>query len=226
MSAIENSNRKIENIYITNNFIKKNEKLFEKIKPKKHKIVDENFFKTKFEQNQNHQYIAAEVAPITIYDISYVTKHNIHSVCILDQITDVQNLGSILRSALAFEFQAVIIPEHGSVVENAYVAKASSGAIEKVKIIQVTNLNAAMLYLKENGFWIYGFDMNGVDLKKEKLPEKVGFVFGSEGSGIRRLVKENCDAILSIPMSSNMESLNVAHAASIAFYSRFNQSIA
>jgi len=138
---------------------------------------------------------------------------------ILDQITDVNNLGSIIRSAECAGVHGVLIPKHRSAQINETVAKTSAGALEFVNIIQVTNINTTIKDLKEKGFWIYGTDMNGDKYYyEEKFETPVALVIGSEGKGISRLVKENCDIILEIPMKGKINSLNASNAASILMF--------
>jgi 23S rRNA (guanosine2251-2'-O)-methyltransferase len=138
---------------------------------------------------------------------------------ILDQITDVNNLGSIIRSAECAGVHGVVIPKHRSAQINETVAKTSAGALELVNIIQVTNINRTIENLKDKGFWIYGADMNGDKYYyQENYDTPVALVIGSEGTGISRLVKENCDIIIEIPMKGKINSLNASNAASILMF--------
>ena len=138
---------------------------------------------------------------------------------ILDQVTDPQNVGSIIRSSHAFGIDAVILPRDNSCVETPALIKASSGMVERVKIATVTNLANHIKALQKSGFWIVGLDASGADsIRGFKFPEKCALVVGSEGDGLRRLTKEMCDYLVNIPIDSASESLNVAVASAIAMY--------
>lgn len=139
-------------------------------------------------------------------------------VLILDGITDPHNLGAILRSADQFGADLVLIPERRSVQANETVVKVSSGAAQYVPIAVVTNLNREIKTLKENGFWIYGADMNGTSSYNERFTSRTALVMGSEGDGISQLVRKNCDYVVSIPMRGHIDSLNVSVAAGVLMY--------
>ncbi len=139
-------------------------------------------------------------------------------VLILDGITDPHNLGAILRSADQFGADLVLIPERRSVQANETVVKVSSGAAQYVPLSVVTNLTREIKTLKDNGFWIYGADMNGSSSYEEKFAGRSAIVMGSEGEGMSSLVRRNCDYIVSIPMRGHIDSLNVSVAAGILMY--------
>lgn len=139
-------------------------------------------------------------------------------VLILDGITDPHNLGAILRSADQFGADLVLIPERRSVQANETVVKVSSGAAQYVPLSVVTNLTREIKTLKDNGFWIYGADMNGSPSYNEKFASRSAIVMGSEGDGMSNLVRKNCDYIVSIPMRGHIDSLNVSVAAGILMY--------
>jgi len=150
---------------------------------------------------------------------SKLNKLEISKVLILDSIQDPRNLGACLRSALAFEFDAVIINKDGSSPINEYVFKTSVGAILNLNIFYVTNLSRSINTLKDIGFWVLGLDGHGEgSIFSEKFSSKTAVVLGSEGSGIRKLVKENCDHLIKIPISMKVESLNISVAAGIMMY--------
>lgn len=139
-------------------------------------------------------------------------------VMVLDGITDPHNLGAILRSADQFAADLVIVPERRSAQANETVARVSSGASQYVPTAVVTNINATLAQLKDKGFWIYGADMNGESSETIDFTERCAIVMGSEGDGMSRLVRENCDFIVSIPMQGHIDSLNVSVAAGILMY--------
>lgn len=146
------------------------------------------------------------------------TKNKCH-VLILDQVTDPQNIGTIIRSAVAFNTMALILQDKNSPLESAAMAKASVGTIEHLPISRVTNLSRAIEKLKDAGFWIVGMDGYAqTTLDQLDTSGKLAIVMGSEGKGMRRLVEENCDISIRLPMSPLAESLNVATAASIVLY--------
>jgi 23S rRNA (guanosine2251-2'-O)-methyltransferase len=118
---------------------------------------------------------------------------------IADSIEDPHNLGAIIRTAEAAGAHGIIIPKRGGVGLTPIVGRTSAGAVEHLPVVRVTNLVATMKELKERGVWIYGADMNGERWERADLKGSVALVVGSEGFGISRLVRENCDVILSLP---------------------------
>jgi 23S rRNA (guanosine2251-2'-O)-methyltransferase len=120
-------------------------------------------------------------------------------IIILDEITDNNNLGSVLRSADAAGVHGIIIPKRRAVGLTPAVAKISSGAVEYVPVAKVTNLNQTIEYLKKKGIWIVGAEMGGQTYYSKDMTGPVALVIGSEGEGLGRLVKENCDYLVSIP---------------------------
>ena len=145
-------------------------------------------------------------------------------VVLLDNIEDPHNLGAILRTCDAAGVDGVFLPDHRTAPLNETVAKTSAGALEYVRVAQVTNLIPLIDDLKERGFWIIGIEAGagaaytGFDFN---LP--LALVFGSEGKGIRRLVRDNCDALLSIPMLGKINSLNVSVAAGVVLFEVLRQ---
>ena len=171
----------------------------------------------------NHQHIAAETKPLNTYSLENVLKESKSSddypLCVLDELTDPHNLGAILRSADIFGIKAIIYKKTNSVKLSPLVAKISSGGISYVKCVEVTNLTTAIKKLKENSYWIFGLDgsakENITSIYKDR---KVCIVIGSEGKGISRLVRENCDVLVKIPQYGHVPCLNASNAAAIAFY--------
>ena len=173
--------------------------------------------------HSKHQGFAAEISNLGFLSekdiIPRLKNLTTSRVLILDSIQDPRNLGACLRSALAFEFDAVIINKDGSSPINEYVFKTSVGAILNLNIFYVTNLSRSINTLKDIGFWVLGLDGNGEgSIFSEKFSSKTAVVLGSEGSGIRKLVKENCDHLIKIPISNKVESLNISVAAGIIMY--------
>lgn len=171
----------------------------------------------------NHQGIACEIMEYGYVSIDEIIRKNKDkenvALVILDGLEDPHNLGAILRTADATGMNGVIIPKNRSVSLNSTVAKVSTGAIEHVDCAQVTNLVNAMNDLKKAGYWIIGLELDGsIDYRKQDYLGKIAVVIGSEGKGISRLVKENCDFKVFIPMAGHVNSLNASVSASILFY--------
>jgi len=176
----------------------------------------------------NHQGVVAEAAPFvyaTIEDVIGAARSSeAPLVLVLDVLQDPQNLGSLLRTAAAAGAQGVVIPEHRAVGVTPAVVKASAGAIERLKIAQVTNLSRAIDALKEVGIWAVGLDA-GAETRYDKadLNRPLALVVGGEGKGLRPLVRQHCDLVVSLPMPGAIESLNAAVAGSIVLYEALRQ---
>ena len=139
-------------------------------------------------------------------------------IIILDNLEDPHNLGAIMRTAECAGAHGIIIPKRNSCGLTETVAKTSAGAIEYIPCIRVSNLVRTLKELKERGFWIAACDMGGQEYYKTDLTGKLAIVIGSEGSGISKLVKENCDFTVSIPMVGKITSLNASNAAAVLMY--------
>ncbi len=180
-------------------------------------------------KNKTHQGVVAKVKPtakVTLNEVVAGLKATAQ-ILILDGITDPQNLGAIIRTAECFGVDAIILPRDNSAnIDNLSVAKTSSGAVNNVPVVSVNNLNQAMDTLKEHEFWIAGtcLDKKSVNLFEFKFQGKIAWVMGSEGSGIRRLVMENCDYLVTIPLKGTTQSLNVSVATGVVLaYANFMQ---
>jgi len=139
-------------------------------------------------------------------------------VLILDEITDPHNYGAILRCCDQFAVDLVVSRNRRNAKHAEVISKTSAGAVSWVAQAETPNLVRAMEDLKEASFWIYGADMDGEPVYKKDLNGRVAFVMGSEGSGISRLLRERCDAIVSIPSAGRIDSLNVSVAAGVLLY--------
>jgi len=135
-----------------------------------------------------------------------------------DEIEDPHNLGAILRTAEAAGAHGVVVPRRRSAPLSQAVAKASAGAVEYIPVARVANISAAIDTLKARGVWVYGAHMEGSLYHTQRLDGPVALVIGSEGKGLGRLVRERCDALLSLPMHGHMTSLNASVAAGILLY--------
>ena len=173
--------------------------------------------------NTAHQGIAVMVASHTyceVDDIFKVAEERGEKpfIVICDEIEDPHNLGAIIRTAEACGVHGIIIPERRSASLNATVAKAASGALEYMQVARVTNLVSTIKLLKDKGLWIYGADMDGQSWCSTSLDGAIALVIGSEGNGVGKLVKENCDAIVSMPMLGKINSLNASVAAGVLMF--------
>ncbi len=139
-------------------------------------------------------------------------------IIVLDEIEDPHNLGAIIRTAECAGAHGIIIPKRRSAGLSFTVGKASAGAYEYVPVARVTNIASALDELKERGCWVYGADMDGQIYCSSDLKGACALVIGSEGKGLGRLVREKCDAILSLPMLGRINSLNASVAAGILMY--------
>lgn len=170
----------------------------------------------------NHQGVIARAEPLKLMRLSnalYESSENKKDLWLaIDEVTDPQNLGSMLRSAACLGFTTVILPQRRSVGITPTVHKVACGALETLKIVEVTNLTTALLDLKDEGFWIYGADMDGKDIRQVDYAYPAVLVIGSEGTGLRLKTKEHCDEVVSIPQKGGVSSLNAASAAAILMY--------
>ena len=180
-------------------------------------------------QTKNHQGVIAIVPPFEyceVEDILKIAKDKNEEpfIIILDEIEDPHNLGSIIRTAECCGVHGIIIPKRRAVQVNSTVLKTSAGAVEHISIARVNNINDTIAYLKENDVWIYGTDMQAKTLYNEQnYSGGVAIVIGNEGKGMSRLVKENCDILIKIPMKGKINSLNASVSAGIVMYEVFNQ---
>ena len=207
---------KIYKAYIQKQNSKLVDTIIKKLEEKNIEIsfVDKRFFD---KIDMNHQGVMLEVESFKYATMDDVKDAN--RLIILDKIEDPHNLGAIIRSAESFGFDGVIIPERRSASVTSTVYKTSAGAINNIKVIRVTNLTRTIKDLKDMGFWIYGLAGEAdSDISKADLKGKVTLVIGNEGEGISRLVRENCDMLINIPMLGKVNSLNASVAAGISMY--------
>ncbi len=198
----------------------------------KNKIIISEIDKSKLDrmsQTHNHQGVIAIVPPYEYCDVDEILevakeKNEDPFILILDEIEDPHNLGSIIRTAECSGVHGIIIPKRRSATVNSTVNKTSAGAAQYMKIARVNNLNETINYLKERNIWIYGTDAKGSAYYDEQdYKGGVGIVIGSEGFGMNRLVKENCDFLIKIPMKGQINSLNASVSAGIVMYEVMKQ---
>ena len=194
---------------------------------KEKKIIVTEMEKNKLNQitqTTNNQGVIAIVPPYNYCEVEDILeeakrKNEKPFILILDGIEDPHNLGSIIRTAETAGVHGIIIPKRRAASVNSTVSKVSAGAVEYMKIARVNNINETIKYLKEQDVWICGTDMdtNTIYTKQDyKMP--IAIVIGSEGFGMSRLVKENCDFLVKIPMKGKITSLNAAVSAGIIIY--------
>ena len=176
---------------------------------------------------QNHQGVVLAVAAYEYAELDDLfaaakAKEEAPFFLILDGIEDPHNLGSIMRTADAAGVHGIIIPKRRAVQLTATVAKTSTGAIEYVPVVRVTNLAQTIAELKERGLWIFGTDMAGQDYRTWDANGPTALVIGNEGKGISPLIKKACDGMLTIPMVGHVQSLNASVAASLLIYQGFS----
>ena len=185
--------------------------------------------KTKIEDlvgNAVHQGLVASIAAYEYADLEDIFKKAEEKgedpfIVILDGVEDPHNLGSILRTADATGVHGIIIPKRRSASLTATVAKASTGAIEHVPVVRVTNLTQTIEQLKARGVWVFGTDMNGTDYRKWNTKGSLAIVMGNEGKGVSRIVKESVDEMVTIPMVGHVQSLNASVASALMMYEVF-----
>lgn len=212
---------KVYKAYILKQNSKLVDKIIDKLNQKNIEIsfVDKRFFD---KIDMNHQGVMLEVESFKYASLEDLSDSS--RLIILDKIEDPHNLGAIIRSAESFGFDGVIIPERRSASVTSTVYKTSAGAINNIKVVRVTNLTRTIKDLKDKGFWIYGLAGEAdSDISHTDLTGKVGLVVGNEGEGISRLVRENCDMLINIPMLGRVNSLNASVAAAISMYELLRQ---
>jgi 23S rRNA (guanosine2251-2'-O)-methyltransferase len=189
-------------------------------------------FENFFNRNNKSEGISQGVIGF-MKDFQYTPLHDIVKdikdvknplILILDEITDPHNFGAIIRSAVCLGADGIVIPRHNSAEVNHTVIKTSSGAIKHIPIAKETNLSNSIKYLKQNGYWIVGTDLQTEKtLFEMDLKMPIGLIIGSEGYGIRENLKNACDFIIRIPMTGKLDSLNASVSAGVILYEIFRQ---
>ena len=224
-AALSNDNRIFEELFINENYSRLAEKYRSKIK--KISFLDQKDFKKLYGDDRSTQGIVLKTRDFqspTLEQFIKSENSNDKSVLLaLDQITDPQNIGSIMRSCALFNCKGIIVAKDNAPDLTPSLFKAASGAAEIVNYFKVTNLKRSISNLKKYGYWIYGFDSSDNKKKTEiNFSKKSILVFGSEGKGMRDLVKKECDELITINMQPNekfqIDSLNVSNATTIGLY--------
>ena len=224
IEALKNPKRKVLRDFLT----EESKKNIHRKSPKKNLLNDVKvYFKTKKEldkysnkENLLHQGYVAEVEHLEkqILKDFIKEKKNLNLVC-LDGVTDPRNIGSLIRSAVSFDIDGIIIKERNFPSESKLMYKASSGAIEYINIFEVSNINSTLKNLKEKNFWVYGFDGRGEkNFTDIKWQGNNILLFGSEGSGMHEHTSKYADFLVKIDINEKVESLNISNSAAIVFH--------
>ena len=225
--ALKNSKRKVHRVFLTEDSKKminrenQDSNLLENIKL---------FYKNKNELDRlcskdqiSHQGLIAEIEHLEKTSIKeYLNlidgKKNI-TFAVLEEVTDPRNIGSIIRSAVSFNLNGIIVKERSFPSESKLLYKSASGCMEHINIFEVSNISTALKYLKEKDFWICGFDNEGKkDFTEHDWIGRNVLLFGSEGYGLKYQTKKNSDFLLKILISKNVESLNISNSAAVVFH--------
>ena len=221
--VIKNPKRKVHRLFVTEDSYKRLKKENQTINFSKRAHI---FYKSKKELNNlckkdeiSHQGIIAEIENLENENLKIFLTDNEEknlNFLALDEITDPRNIGSIIRSAVSFNIDGILVKERSFPSNSKVLYKSASGGIEHVKIFKVSNLNTALKFLKNKGFWISAFDSNSKkNFTENNWKGRNVLLFGSEGSGLRKNTVTNSDFQFRIKINSSIESLNVANAVSI-----------
>ncbi len=231
LEALKNPSRKIERVFLTEDAQKKlnrenqNLNLFKKINV---------FYKSKKELDNlcgkdetSHQGLVAEVEQleeITLKEFIIENKKKNINLIALEEVTDPRNIGSIIRSAVAFNIDGIIVKERSFPSKSKLLYKSACGGAEHIKIFKVSNINTSLKFLKSKDFWVSAFDVSAKkDFTKNKWEGKNILLFGSEGFGIKTKTLENSDFRFKININKNIESLNIANTVSVVCHHIYNQ---
>ena len=224
IEALKNPKRKVLRLFLT----EESKKTIHRNSPRKNLLKDQKiYFKTKKELDKyskndgiQHQGFVAEVEHLEKVELKSFIKNKLNSTLVcLDEITDPRNIGSIIRSAASFNIDGIIIKQRFYPSESKLMYKSASGAVEAIQIFDVANINTTLKYLRENNFWVYGFDSNSEkDFTRIEWKGNKVLLFGSEGYGIKMHTKKYTDFLVKINIDKKIESLNVSNSAAIAFH--------
>ena len=210
------NNDKINKVYLSEKFSDK--EILDLIRKNNIKVSFVKSYELDKKVDGLHQGIVMEIDDIKTYSydeiIPNIKKDN-PVIVMLDHLEDPHNFGAIIRTSEALGIDAIIIPNDRSVKVNSTVVKTSVGAIEYIPIIKVVNLNDTIKKLKKDGYWIMATDMDGEDYNKVDYNMPICLIIGNEGKGISRMVRENSDMVLSIPMKGKINSLNASVSCAI-----------
>ena len=218
VNEILNGKTKIYKVFLDNNY--KDEDILNKID--KRGLKKFHVDKSKLDKmcgNSTNQGIAMDIEEFNYYDIKTIENDDKSNfVVMLDSIEDPHNFGAIISTCECAGVDYIIIPKNRSVSVNSTVYKTSSGALSNMKIVEVANLHNTIKKLKDLGFWVYGSDAKGKDYRSIDFGGKTCLIIGSEGHGLKQIVSNSCDEIISLPMKGKINSLNASVAAGIFIY--------
>ena len=209
------SGKRINKVYLQDKFNEYD--IINRINKKNIRVETLSRFDMDKKVNGLHQGIILDVEDYKYCDIDDMIDGD-NLIVMLDHIEDPHNFGAIIRTCEAAGVSGIIIPSDRSVEVNSTVIKTSVGTTENMKIARVTNLNNTIKYLKDKGYWIFGTDMVGTPYTDLDYKGKTVIVIGNEGSGMSKLVKDNCDFIATIPMKGEVNSLNASVATAIVVF--------
>lgn len=218
VNEILNSQTKIHKVFLDNNF--NDQQILNKINKLglKKFHVDKNKI-DKMCSNSANQGIALDIEEFNYLTIESIVKDDkANFVVMLDSLEDPHNFGAIIRTCECAGVDYIIIPKNRSVSVNSTVYKTSAGALNNMKIVEVVNLSNTIRKLQDLGYWVYGAEANGVDYRSIKYDGKTCLVIGSEGHGLKQIVANSCDQIISLPMKGKINSLNASVAGGILIY--------
>lgn len=215
-AALRNPNRVIKRLFATENAARRLSSAIETrgLAPE---LLESRGLDDLIGGDARHQGVAVEAEPLPQPELADLSSADL--VVVLDQVTDPQNVGAILRSSAAFGAAAIVTTERRSPPITGTLAKVASGALEHVAIVRVTNLSAALRELGQMGFFRIGLEASSGDaLEDQPFRDPTALVLGAEGKGLRRLTGENCDALCRLRTEGELASLNVSNAAAIALH--------
>ena len=224
IEALKNEKRKVLRVFLT----EESKKNIHRESPKKNLLKDiKVHFKNKKEldnycKNEGilHQGYVAEIEYLDKKELKkFIKEKNDLTLVCLDEVTDPRNIGSLIRSAASFNIDGLIVKERHFPSESKLMFKSASGCIEHLNIFEVSNINTTLKYLRDNNFWVYGFDVNGKkDFTEVKWSGNNILLFGSEGFGIKKHTNKYADFLVKININKNIESLNISNSAAIVFH--------
>jgi len=224
IEALKNPKRKVLRVFLT----EESKKNIHRENQKKNLLQDVKIhFKTKKEldkyvsqDNLTHQGYVAEIEHLEKLTLkNFIKNKNNLTLACLDEVSDPRNIGSLIRSAVSFNIDGLIVKERQFPNESKLMYKSASGSIEHINLFEVSNINSTLKNLRENNFWIYGFDSNGnKNFTEIKWERNNVLLFGSEGFGMRQHTKKYADFIVRIDINKNIESLNISNSAAIVFH--------
>jgi len=229
LEALKNPNRKIERVFLTEDAQKNLNRENQNLNLFKRTSV---FYKSRRELDNlcgrdetAHQGLVAEVEQledITLKEFILENKKNNVNLIALEEVTDPRNIGSIIRSAVAFNIDGIIVKERSYPLKSKLLYKSASGGTEHIKIFKVSNINTTLKFLKTKEFWVSAFDISAKkDFTKHTWQGKNVLLFGSEGFGIKAKTLENSDFTFKVNMNSKIESLNISNTVSVVCHHIF-----